>query len=268
MKPLIRQFSGGLTSAFMCAFLDKHFPDREQITLFQNTGKEDEKTLEFVHRCDLEFDWRIVWLEAAVHPDERKATTHKVVDFESASRTGEPFEKVIAKYGLPNIAYPHCTRELKQNVSRSYIKELGLTDYDIAIGIRADEAHRVNRQTAAENNWIYPLIDIYPVTRRMVEMFWQQQPFTLDLKNYEGNCDLCFKKSIQKLVSISREQPSKLIWWKRMEKRYSKINAPLEPRRMFRGHRSTDDLLALADEPTLFDNPEFEVETDCFCKSS
>lgn len=271
-KPLIRQFSGGPTSAFMCRFLDEHFPKRGQITLFQNTGKECEETLNFIHKCDQEFDWKIVWLEADVHPKERRATTHKIVDFESASRNGKPFEDVIRKYGLPNLAYPHCTRELKKNVSNSYIKSLGLADYEIAIGIRADEAHRINRTEAEINHWIYPLADIYPVNKRMIELFWERQPFTLNLKNYEGNCDLCFKKSLTKLVTIVREKPEKAVWWQKVGRKYEFTGAGAQlGRKMYRGERNARDLIGLAIEAEssdLFASSEFQAETDCFCKST
>ena len=268
MKPLVIQFSGGRTSAFMAKFLFEHFPDREKHVLFQNTGKEREETLRFVNECDRRWDLRVVWLEAVVHHGERKGTTHKVVDYESVSRNGEPFEQVIQKYGLPNLSYPHCTRELKQNAANCYIKTLNLTDYEIALGIRADEQHRINRTTAQANNWTYPLTDIFPVTKRMVRLFWEKQDFDLGLEDYEGNCDLCFKKSISKLAVITRERPEAIDWWKSVGRKYASINAPLAPRKMYRGHRTAEDIEEMALEPTLFDNPEYEVESDCFCKST
>lgn len=175
MKPLIVQFSGGETSGVMRWLLGKKFPDREIHTLFENTGKENEATLEFVHRCDSYFDWRVIWLEAVVHHGERKASTHKVVDFESASRRGEVFEEVIKKYGLPNMVYTHCTRELKINPKNSFIKSLGFKDgeYETAVGIRADEMHRLseNKEARIKEGIIYPLIDIYPMNKKMVNYF-------------------------------------------------------------------------------------------------
>src|SRR5689334_17839749 len=120
MKPLIIQFSGGETSAFMTKFLFEYFPDREKHVLFENTGREDEKTLEFILECDRRWDLRVVWLEADVHHGKRKSSTHKIVDFESASRNGEPFEEVIKKYGIPFMFSSCCTRELKIRVAHSY----------------------------------------------------------------------------------------------------------------------------------------------------
>lgn len=56
------------------------------------------------------------------------------------------------------------------------------------------------------------------MTRRDVEAFWRAQPFDLDLKSYEGNCDLCFLKSKAKLDAIIREQPGAADWWIAQEK--------------------------------------------------
>jgi hypothetical protein len=269
MKPLIIQFSGGKTSGFMSKFLQEYFPDREKHYLFENTGKEDERTLEFVNECDRRWNLNVVWLEAVVHFDERKSTTYKVVTFETASRNGEPYEAVIQKYGIPNIAFPHCTRELKKNVSGSYISSLGLEDYEIAIGIRADEAHRINRKVAKEEKLIYPLTDIIQVDKRFIDTWWDKQDFNLNLPHYLGNCDLCFKKSLNKLITIVREEPGRLRWWHEMERKYKSAGAGSGDRTFYRGHRSAKDIDALATaSPTFFNNPEFEVETDCFCKST
>jgi len=270
-KPLIIQFSGGRTSAFMAKFLFEHFPEREKHVLFQNTGKEHEGTLEFILECDRRWDLRVVWLEAVVSHDQRKSSRHKVVDFESASRNGEPYEEVIKKYGLANMVYSHCTRELKIRVGESYIKnELGLKDYEIAIGIRSDEQHRINRLKAIEYKTIYPLVDIIQVNKKFIKNWWADQDFDLKVPHYLGNCDMCFKKSIKHLVSIVREQPERAEWWEAMQNKYALTGrTTLDERRIFRGHRTVQDLRDLVKEkPSLFDTPEMTEEFDCFCKSS
>lgn len=268
MKPLIIQFSGGRTSAFMTKFLFEYFPEREKHVLFENTGKEDERTLDFVNACDVRWNLGVAWLEAVVHYDERKATTHKVVTYETAARAGEPFEAVIKKYGIPNVVFKPCTRELKTNVAKSYIASLGLEDYEIAVGIRADEAHRINRETARKNNLIYPLTDIIHVDQRFIDEWWAKQEFNLEVPHYLGNCKMCFQKSIKKLVVIAREEPQELAWCDEMERKYGDVGPQIGGRVFFRGRRSAQDIKELASAPTLFSNPDFEVETDCFCKST
>jgi hypothetical protein len=267
MKPLVIQFSGGRTSAFMGRFLQEYFPDREKHYLFENTGKEHEHTLEFVNECDRRWGLGVVWLEAVIHEGVRKASTHAVVSFETAARDGEPYEAMIRKYGIQNMAYKDCTRHLKLHVKRSYCDSVGLTDYETAIGIRADEQHRINRETAAAEGNIYPLVDIIRVNKKLVSAWWARQDFDLKTPGALGNCDMCFKKPISLLASIARDYPERLEWWERVEREYGSVGAPLEPRRIFRGHRTAADLRALAAEPTLFNNPEHEIGYDCFCKA-
>ena len=107
-------FSGGLTSGKMCHQIVEQFGDTHEIIIaFANTGQEANETLDFVRQCENHFGWDIVWVEAKVDPEHGKPTKHRVVDYFTASRHGEPFEDVIKKYGISNPSYPHCTRELK-----------------------------------------------------------------------------------------------------------------------------------------------------------
>jgi 3'-phosphoadenosine 5'-phosphosulfate sulfotransferase (PAPS reductase)/FAD synthetase len=162
-------FSGGRTSAYMTKLLLDNWSDRyDFIVTFANTGLEHPKTLEFIHNCDTHFGFNTVWLEAVVHHDKRSAPSHKVVTFGTASRKGEPFEEAIKKYGIPNAAFPGCTRDLKLSPIKSYLKSLDIVEAEIpsAIGIRMDEKRRVNPKTAAARTLIYPLISDWPTTNR------------------------------------------------------------------------------------------------------
>ena len=254
MKRLFCSFSGGETSGYMAALI--HMVWRgdwdEVVTVFANTGRENEETLEFVHQCDRRFGFNTVWVEAVVHPG-RKSTTHRVVDISTASRKGEPFEAVIAKYGIPNADWPHCTRELKLRPMLSYIESLGWErgTYDTAVGIRADEAHRRSK-TAKKNRITYPLMDRQPTTKPEVNEFWLNQPFRLNLMGYEGNCKDCHKKSARKLFTIMADHPERFDWSERMEEQYGHVGAefkkpvppPYTKRVFFRGYLSTKDLRA------------------------
>ena len=104
-------------------------------------------TLEFINNCDKKFGFNTVWIEAIAHPGERKTSTAKIVDYKTASRDGRPFEDIIAKYGIPWSKAGHCTRELKEQPIKNYLRELGLdkTNRVMAIGIRADESHRKSK---------------------------------------------------------------------------------------------------------------------------
>jgi hypothetical protein len=185
-------FSGGKTSAYMTKMLLDHFrkhePWREILVTFANTGQEHEETLKFVDRCDKAFGFNVVWLEAVVNHGARKATGHRIVDFEAASRNGEPFEEVIKKYGIPNKSYNHCTRETKLQPMISYHESVGWKhgEYSVAIGIRADEQDRVSLKTMSKGGF-YPCIDA-GVTKEDVRLWWSQQDFNLNIPEHLSNC--------------------------------------------------------------------------------
>lgn len=140
---IIVSFSGGKTSAFMAFQLRKQFPNVTFVFIFANTGQECEETLIFVDKCDKEFKLGVVWVEAVVNPIHGKGITHKVVDFKTASRNGEPFEAHIAKSGIPNANKPQCSDRLKKLVIEDYKKKNNLRGLTHCIGMRADEAGRV-----------------------------------------------------------------------------------------------------------------------------
>ena len=239
------------------------------------TRVEREETLEFVDKCDKHFNLGVVWIEADIKPGKGNGTDFKVVDFKTASRKGEPFKELIKKYGLPSKLYRHCTRELKEAPLRKYAhKYFGHKKWQIALGIRADEPHRVNRN---RKNTLYPLVDIN-VDEKFIRTWWDKQPFDLQLKDYEGNCDLCFLKSKRKRLTLISENPDVATWWNDMEKTYA-----TQYKEMFdvRGNTTVEDLIKIAQQPfeRVYDKHDMrktqcefdydlDVEFDCFCKNT
>lgn len=245
--PLLNiSFSGGRTSGYMTKkLMDKYRGQREFLVVFANTGMEHEKTLEFVHNCDVHFGFNTVWVEAVVHHGQRKSSGHKVVTYETASRNGEPFEEYIKKYGVPNVAFPSCTRELKLNAMESYIASTGhnIKQIPTAIGIRTDEKRRV-RKDASDYNIVYPLVDEFPVDKQDVLDWWEEQAFDLGIEEFEGNCKGCFKKSIRKQFMQIAKDPSVFDWHRTMEAKYRAVGPQDGERVFFRGNRDTNALFA------------------------
>lgn len=256
-KVLVVSFSGGETSAYMTKWLLENKQDSYEkiVVIFANTGEENEETLEFVRDCDKHFGFSTVWVEAVVNPVMGEAITHKIVDFDTAARNGEPFEAVIAKYGIPNQAFRHCTYNLKRYPIEAYMRSLGLRpkEYDLAIGIRADEIDRM--AIGKGRNLVYPLISMHPMKKPQIVEWWSQQAFRLRLADYQGNCKWCWKKSMRKHFRIIKENPSAYDFPRRMEMEYGRVGAefkkdpPPEPeyfRTFFRKHLTTDDLFQMA----------------------
>ena len=279
-KLLVCTFSGGRTSAFMGLILKDlpKYKEFEKLFVFANTGKEKEETLEFIDRCDKEWDLNVVWLEAKVNMEKGIGTTYKIVDFKTASRNGEPFVDMLNKYPMPTPIASNCTRELKLAPMNKYIKTLGFDEVITALGIRYDERHRKSN-TAEEHNTVYPLCDDLKVDSKFIRDWWSRQCFDLKLKDYEGNCDLCFKKSVRKRLTLIKDDPNIADWWVKMENKYATDTVP---RFDLRTNISMEELIEKSKQPfrtiqdqhelsktqtALFDE-ELDIETDCFCKAT
>ena len=219
-----------------------------------------------------------MWVEAV--PQRGKiGTKHRVVNFDTSSRSGEPFEAVIDKYGIPNQKFPQCTRELKLRPLQSYLRSAGWAarSYDTAIGFRADEATR-RSGAAIESGTVYPLLDWSPTTKPQVNSFWAAQPFRLNLAGYQGNCKTCWKKSFRKLMTVMDENPTQFDFFERMERdksligpEFAKLHVPGYQRVFFRGSLSVADLRQMhastdwthaENDAVVYDNKPIALDVD------
>ena len=215
-------FSGGRTSGFMLYKIleaNNGLPDRAKV-IFTNTGREMEQTLDFVQECSHRWNVNIVWLE---YDNIDNKNSFKIVNHNSANRDGEPFKKLISKYGrLPNALQRFCTGILKIDTSTKYLRSLNWKKWSNCLGIRSDEKHRAKKGYRKGFYPFYPLVEnednIFAINK-----FWNTQKFKLNLpvikgKTLMGNCDGCFLKSESHLATLFREYPDKAKWWIEMEK--------------------------------------------------
>ncbi len=251
-------FSGGRSSAMMLyLMLDNGMVDENTVVVFANTGKELEETLQFVNDCELHFGIKIWWVEYT-----SKAPLYKIVDFETASRKGEPFEELINRWGsgyLPNAVQRICTGDLKiKPINRLMKQHFRFKQYDTFTGIRYDEKPRYQKMKERVK---MPLYDMR-ISKNMVREFWNNQPFDLKIQDGWGNCDLCFQKGrayTGKLVKLIREKPQSADWWINMEK---KTGA------RFIKSISYEQLKYIAINQTTLDFPDLDQhdpELDCVC---
>jgi len=266
---LVASVSGGRTSMFMAYWIKTSglFKNIHVRFIFANTGKEKEETLIFINECDKRFNLNIVWIEAAIRQKKKKGVGYKIVNFKTASRNGEPFNDLVSKFGIPNNNFGHCTRDLKRRPILKATKAiLGYNVYT-AIGIRQDERNRINRKTAKEDRYIYPLVDVFPIDEKFIREWWDSQSFDLQLKDYQGNCDLCFKKSLRKKLTILKENPEIAKDWSRWESKSEHV---------FDRHEYTiKELLELSKQPfkIIIDKHEkrtgtrdIDIGAACLCK--
>jgi len=217
-------FSGGRTSAYMLHQImqaNGGLPDRARV-VFGNTGREMPETLDFVAEVGSRWGVPIDWVEYAP-----AAPHYRLVSHNSAARDGEPFARLIQRRKfLPNQNARFCTQELKIKPGKRHLVALGWQNWTSALGIRADEPGRINREPQKERwqRW-YPLADA-GVSRHDVALFWRRQSFDLRLHNnngktWLGNCDGCFLKSEANLAAFARDYPERHAWWEAQEARVS-----------------------------------------------
>lgn len=251
--PTCISFSGGRTSAYMLwrVLQSNDGLPADAVVCFANTGKEDEATLRFVRDCGEQWGVRINWLE--YRPDG-----FACVDYESASRSGEPFEALITKKNyLPNPVARFCTEELKVKTINRFL-EANNIDAETMVGVRSDEPRRVGK--LRERGLLVPLVDA-GVRQEEVQSFWKSTSFDLGLEFRDGitavgNCDLCFLKGPGQVMALIRDKPERAIWWAQQE---SKIGAT------FRSDRPNyAQMLKFAQTQMDMFNPNEET-IPCFC---
>jgi hypothetical protein len=268
--------SGGKTSGKMAHDLwtgAKYRDQYEMVFTFANTGEENDATLELVRKMEQAWGMPVVWLESVPYHGSRKASGHRIVTFETASRKGQPFEDMIRKYGIPNKAYPHCTRELKLNPIKSYLSSIGWEpgSYVSAVGIRADEPKRI-RADREKAHIVYPLFHWFPTTKPEINDWWEEQPFNLEIKEHQGNCKWCWKKSLRKHALIAFENPEFFEFPARMEEMYGLAghNEDGTKRVFFRGNLSTKALLQIVGAGPVhprYDDPDLDSGCSESCEA-
>jgi len=269
-EPTCISFSGGRTSAYMLyRVLEAHdmsLPS-DAVVCFANTGKEDEATLKFVHDCETNWNVPIVWLE--YKDAEESKNRWQIVNYETASRNGEPFEAVIRKKNyLPNPVTRFCTIEMKIRTIANYLLSIGFCEtrsegeYMSWVGIRADEPRRAAKIPRDRT----PLVTA-GIGKEDVGNFWKFQPFDLQLPNfngvtYHGNCDLCFLKGESQTRSLIAEKPERALWWAKMEA--LALASKPDGARFRKDRDSYQSMYEFAqNQMPMFDNPDESIP--CFC---
>lgn len=251
-------FSGGRTSAVMTKRLWEEVRDtHEAVIIFANTGCEHPATLDFVFQCECAFDWPVAWVEAVVDPRRGKGVGHKLVNYQTASRNGEPFADVVAKYGIFNQTNPACTNRTKIDPIQSLLRELGYRwgrglNHQVAIGIRADEFDRMSAYAMQNRGAIYPMVK-WGMTKADVGREIKTWGFDLRIPgDHYGNCTWCWKKSLRKHLTLALESPEVFDFPRQMEEQHGKDSAHRKCSDdngytwWFRKNRSVGDIMQLA----------------------
>lgn len=297
MLPKIISFSGGQTSGYMLRReIDKigHSEFLKQFTtIFCNTGKEHDKTLDFVHEVETRWEIPIVWLEYTripardidplLVPEGRKRSNlskaqetnsdahwFRKVDWITVARRFDkrtPFDELLEwMSALPNVRGRACSAYLKRRTLQRWLEWNQTGKYECYIGIRSDESDRANEILANldDKNEIprFPLCN-NKTDIKAVNDFWNSHPFKLTIPNHMGNCDLCFLKARWKRVAAAKADPRAALWWSNWEKRKASEGVTGDGARFVAG-KSYQAIITDAMQPTLFDDQD-EQDIPCSC---
>ena len=222
--PALLSLSGGRTSAYMLwRILQAHggvLPPYIHV-VFANTGKEREETLRFVHEISVRWGVHVVWVEFVTDLRSAGAAGRvTVVGYNSASRAGEPLDRLIArkKAIFSTVRGRWCTERCKVGALIDYMETIGHLpgSYTELIGFRADEGDRVyelpRKPRNAGRSLSFPLAEA-SIRKGDVNAFWSGHDFDLMIPRGTGNCDHCPFMAFKARVARARRNPEGIEWW-------------------------------------------------------
>lgn len=191
--PAVISFSGGRTSGYMLRQILDVGLQPDVHVLFSDTEKERPETYDFIREIERQWDFEL-------HRVKRDGGFQGLID--------------DRKY-LPNAMARFCSADLKVKPMKEWMLARGYDYWTNVVGLRGDEPARVVRlRGRVEPHWDYQLpLAVAHVNEAQVMDFWAKHPFDLQLKQWEGNCDLCFLKGKEKRLRIILDRPDLAEWW-------------------------------------------------------
>lgn len=188
-------FSGGKTSAYMTI----HNYKPGDIVLFTDTWREHPKTIEFIINFEKFENIPVIW---ASYPGGFNGLLKK------------------KKYQiLPNRVKRICTAQLKILTAKRCLRNMGIQKFESLIGFRFDEKKRVDEYINKYKK-VFPKFPLYEngITKEMINDYWKQKSYTLEIPQILGNCTLCFMKGAKNIENILTLYPELANEWINDEK--------------------------------------------------
>lgn len=261
--------SGGRSSAMMARHIQtsEKYKDFEKLYVFCNTGQERPETIDFLKNIVKYWNIPLNIIEGVYSLEMGIGVKSKLVCFDTLDMSGRVFSEAIAHMnknkwtGVPNPATPYCSEYLKTRVSHDFAREIfGTTKYIKAIGYRKEDMPKriTFSELKEDKKRIAPLLtDFYqPISQLDLNVFFDNEPFKLEIHSELGNCELCWKKSEKNLIKAIQYGTRFIDWHNKEELKYGNM--------FFRNNLSITDLVKLAESGTqteLFN----EIEDSCVC---
>lgn len=264
--------SGGRSSARMARYIQtsEKFKNHNKIYVFANTGKERPETIDFLKNIENFWNMPLVKIEGVYSEIMGVGVKFKIVDWDNLDMSGRVYEEAVKHKnkgefsGLPHKDAPYCSEMLKTLPCKKLCDEIfGVNNYIKAIGYRKEDMpRRISwAEIKEDKNRIFPLITDfdYPNGQRDLNKWWAKESFKLTIHGKLGNCEDCWKKSDANLIDNIRYGTRFIDWNRRMEQEYGNTS--------FRGNKSIDDLVKMAEMPYTheFDFEEKQEDDNCVC---
>lgn len=247
MKKVV-SFSGGRTSAYLCALMIEKFGRENVDFVFMDTGFEHPATYDFVKNVNTYLDLNLVCLRGDFGTPLGGGVGFKIIDINDCGQDLSPFSEMMGKYGVPYFGGMFCTDRMKLKPFKKYCEDkYGKDGYETWLGIRVDEPKRL-----ANKKGIKYLADISDFDKQDILDYWKEMPFYLGIEEWLGNCIFCPKKSNLKLAAAQRDEPE--IYFKWLESIHSE-DVRIDCKtghwsQMYRGKQSLESLIASFDGAT------------------
>lgn len=202
----IVSFSGGRTSAYLVHLMEQLRKDKgwKVVYVFCDTGAEHDKTYNFIRNIVGHWKIDLTCLRVVVNPEYRKASSYEVVGLDDLKHDLKPWKQIVAKYSLPNVSMPYCTREMKSRPFDKWVADHVNGPFNVWLGIRSDEPNRLKER----ENFRY-LAELSDFEKQDILDWWSEQKFDLGIPEWLGNCCFCVKKSIKKVAVAAIDEPVK-----------------------------------------------------------
>tara|TARA_R110000796_G_scaffold144294_1_gene261024 strand:+ start:157 stop:1476 length:1320 start_codon:yes stop_codon:yes gene_type:complete len=183
-------------------------------------------------------------------------TPFKVVDYKTASRSGEPFNALIEERKFaPNSMARFCTSDLKVLPAKEYMIRSGYTEWAAVVGFRADENRRVNNLKDVDIWETLTPLHTAGVIEQDINLWWSENDFDLNVHSSLSNCDGCFLKGEKSRAFLAKYYPDRAKWWADIE----------STGRHFRNPDKSMTWAKLISHATAQSDWVFDEENDTYC---
>jgi hypothetical protein len=173
---------------------------------------------------------------------------------------------------LPNRVKRICTDELKIKVAKRYLKSIGVLTFENFLGFRSDEPLRVIRRKQHFKK-VYDKFPLFHdgINKQMIDAYWKEKPYKLEIPRILGNCTLCFMKGKDAIITIMKHFPEFAKEWIEDEEKaavYGNNKIRNAKGRTYFTDISYKELFKISQMPGLFDNIDINDVApafDCSC---